>query len=65
MAPLMTLSGDDIIEASLLKLTEEECGISTRVEEESICLGEKVKLPEVLGSLPECPEIPKLAKPAK
>ena len=41
MAPLMTLSGDDIIEASLLKHTKEECGASPTPEEEAILLHKK------------------------
>ena len=54
----MTLRGDDIIEASILKPTKEEHGISPTPEEEAVVLGEEVKLPEVPGSLPECPKIP-------
>ena len=65
MAPLITLSEDDIMEASLLKPTEEECGTSPTLEEEAILLGEEVKPPEVPGSLPECPEIPRFVEPAK
>ena len=43
---------DDIIEASLLKLTEEEHGTSPTSEEEAILLSEEVLLLEVPDSLP-------------
>ena len=65
MAPLMILSKDDIVKASLLKPTEEECETYPPPEEEAILLGKEVKLPEVPSSLPECMEIPKLAEPAE
>ena len=65
MAPLMTLSGDNIVEASLLKHTGEEHGRSPTLEEVAALLGKDVKLPEVLGSLPECPEIPMFVEPAE
>ena len=61
----MTLSGDDIIEASLLKPTKEECGTSPTPEEEAILLGKYVGPPDVPGSLPECPEFSKLAEPTE
>ena len=63
--PLMTLSGDDIIETSLLKPTEEECGTSLTSEEEAILLGEGIKLPQIPSSLPEWPEIPEFVEPAE
>ena len=60
MAPLMTLSRDDIIEDSLLRPSEEECGTSPTPVEEAILCGEEPKLPETpkATSLSECPEIP-------
>ena len=64
MAPLMTLSGDDIVKASLLKPTEEECGTTPTLEEEAILLGEEVELQEVPGSLPKWLEIPQFVEPA-
>ena len=65
MAPLMTLSGDDIMEASLLKPIEEEHGTSPTLEEEAILLSKEVVLPNIPGSLAECPEISKLVEPAE
>ena len=65
MTPLMTLSGDDIMVASLLKPTEEEHGTSPMQEEKAILLGEEVILPKVPGSLLECLEISKLVEPVK
>ena len=50
MTPLMTLSGDDIVEASLLKPTGKEHGISSTPEEETAHLGKETELPQVLGS---------------
>ena len=38
----MTLSGDDIVEASLLKPTEEEHGTSPTPEEEATLLSEEI-----------------------
>ena len=61
--PLMTLSGDNIVEASILKPTEGECGTFLTLEEEVILLGKEVRLPEVPGSLLETLEIPKLVEP--
>ena len=65
MAPLMTLSGNNIVDASLLKPTGEEHGTSPTPEEEAALLGREVKLPELPGSLPECPEIPTYVEPAE
>ena len=65
MVLLMTLSGDDIAKASLLKSTEEECWTSPTSEEETILLGKGIKLPQVLGSLSEWMEIPEFIEPAK
>ena len=53
MAPLMTLSGDDIVEASLLEPTGEEHGTSPTPKEEAALLVEEIELPQVPGSLPE------------
>ena len=39
----MTLSGEDIVEASLLKPTKEEHGISLTLEEEAILLGKETE----------------------
>ena len=61
----MTLSGDHILDASLLKPTEEEHGTSPTSEEEAILLGEGIKLPQVSDSLPKWPEIPKFVEPAE
>ena len=55
--PLMTLSRDDIVEASLLKPTGEEHGTCPRLEEEAALLGKEIKPPQVPRSLPEWPEI--------
>ena len=48
MAPLITISGVDTIEASLSKHTEEEHGIFPTLEEEAILLGEKSKATSLL-----------------
>ena len=50
MAPLVSLGGDDIAEASLLQPTGDECGTSPTLEEEAILLSEEVKPPEAPGS---------------
>ena len=63
--PLMTLSGDDIVEASLLKPTGEEHGTLPTPEEETTLLGEEIKLPQLPGSPPERLEIPRFVEPAK
>ena len=47
MAPLMTLSGDDIVEASLLKPMGEEPGNTPTLEEGTALLGKKIKPPQV------------------
>ena len=62
----MTLNGDDITEASLLKPTEGEHGASPTPEEEAVPLGEE---PESLETpmatyLLECPEIPEPPEPS-
>ena len=61
----MTLSGDDIVEASLLKPMGEEHRTPPTMEEEAALLCEEIKLPQVPGSPPECPEIPRLVGPIK
>ena len=64
MAPLMSLSGDDIVEASLLEPAGEEHRTSPTLEEEAFLLGQELELLEApkAASLPECPEIPKPAE---
>ena len=52
-APLMTLSRDNIVEAPLLKPTEEECGTFPTSEKEAILLSKGIKPPQVTGPLPE------------
>ena len=61
----MTLSGDDIVEVSLLKPTGEEHGTSHTLKEEAALLGKEVKLPEVPGSLTEHPKIPRFVEHVK
>ena len=51
--PLMTLSGDDIVKASLLKPMADEPGRPPTLEEEAGLLGKAMKLPPVPGSSPE------------
>ena len=58
MVPVMALNKDDIVEASLLKSTEEEHGISPIPEEKAILLAEEIKLPQV-------PEISEGVEPAR
>ena len=53
MASLMTLSGDDIVEASLLNPTGAEHGTSPMLEEEAALHGEVIELPQVPASLSE------------
>ena len=52
MAPLLTLSRDDIVEASLLKHTKEECGPSATPEEEDIPLTEETETLQTPGVEP-------------
>ena len=61
----MTLSEDDIMDASLLEATEEECSTSLTSEEEAILLGKEVKSPKDPSSLPECPKMSELVESAK
>ena len=60
----MTMSGDDIVEAFLLKLRGEEHRTLPTLEEEATLLGKEIKLPQVPRS-PEWPEIPRFVEPAK
>ena len=53
MAPLMTLSGDNVMEASLLRPAEEELGPSPTPEEETALLGEGDGPSEVPGPTPD------------
>ena len=62
---MMTISGDDIVEASLLRPTKEDPGPSPMPEEEAALLGEGSKEPETPGSAPEHSEVPKHEGPAK
>ena len=61
MPPLITLSRDYIVEASLLKPTKEKHGTSPTLEEEAILMG---KEPEAT-SLAEHPEISEPSEPSK
>ena len=53
MAPLMALSKDEIVKASLLRPTGEEDGTSPTPEEEATLLG-KVEPPQVPEQLEAC-----------
>ena len=52
IAPLMTLSGDDIMEASLLKPMADDQGTPPILEEEAALLGKEIKLPPSSRFLP-------------
>ena len=67
IASLMCLSGDEIVEASLLDPTGEEDRTSPAPEEETALLGEEPKPPETpkATSLPECLEIPEATEPSE
>ena len=65
MTPLMTLNGDDIVEASLLGLTREEPGPSSTPEEEAALLGKEDEPSEVPGSIPRHLEIPRFVEPTE
>ena len=67
MVPLMYLSGNEIVEASLLEPTGEEHGTSPTLEEEAGLLGKESKLPETSNttSLPEHLEIPEPRMPTE
>ena len=68
MAPLRSLSEDNIVEASLLESMGDEFRASPTSEEEATLLGEDLELPEALeaaASLQECPENPKPEEPTE
>ena len=50
--PLCPSVGDDIVKASLLKSTKEECGTSPTLEEEAILLGKETELQQTPGVEP-------------
>ena len=65
MAPLMCLSGDEIVEGSLFEPAGEEHRTSSTPEEEAYLQGEEpmpLETPKA-SSLPECPEIPEPTEP--
>ena len=49
----MTLSSDNIVEASLLNPMGDECRTAPTLEEEAAHVGEEIKLPPVPGSSPK------------
>ena len=51
MAPLMHLSGDEIVEASLLEAMDDEPRTSPTLEEEATLLGEELELQEAQGAM--------------
>ena len=61
--PLMTHSGDDFVEVSLLKPMRWTQHTPTQ-EEEAALLGEEIKLPQVPGSPPRQLEIHRFVEPA-
>ena len=63
--PLMTLSRNDIVEASLPKPTGEEHGTFPTLEKAAALLGKEVKPPHVPGSCPEQLEFQRFAEPAE
>ena len=65
MAPLMTLKGDDIVEATLLRPTREEPGPSPTPEEEATLLDEEDEPSEAPGPSPRHSGIPRFAEPAE
>ena len=65
MAPLITLYGDDVMEASLLDPAEEELRPSPTPEEEIALLGEGDGQPGVPGPTPRCMEIPRFIDSAE
>ena len=60
MAPLMSLSRDDIVEASLLEPTGKECKTSPTQEEEAILMGEEHELPEASQNVQRSPNLQNL-----
>ena len=65
MAPLMTLNGDNIVEASLLRPTREELGSSPSPEEEVVLLGKEDGPLAVPDPTPTHVEIPRFVEPAE
>ena len=61
----MTLNGDDVMEASLLRTAEEESGPSPTPEEETTLLGEGDGLSGAPGPASIQAEIPRFVEPAK
>ena len=64
MAPLMTLSSDDIVKVSLLKPTEQEHGTLPSLQEAAL-LDKEIKPPQVPGSPPEQLEFPRFVEPVE
>ena len=65
LAPLMTLSGDSVVEASLLRPTGEESGPFPTPEEETILLGKEDEPLGVPDPIPRQVEIPRFVEPAE
>ena len=65
MAPLMTLNGEDIMEASLLRPAEEESGPFPTPEEGATLLGEGDGASGVPGPNPRHVEIPRFIEPSE
>ena len=65
MAPLMTLNGDDVMEASLLRSVKEESGHSPTPEEETTLLGEGDGFSGAPGPAPLQGDIPRFVEPAE
>ena len=58
MAPLVTINGDDVMEASMLRPVGEESGPSPTLEEETTLLGKGNGLSGIPGPAPLQAEIP-------
>ena len=65
MAPLMTLNGDDVVEASLLRPTGKELGPSPTPEEKTTLLGKEDGSSEKPRPTLRHSEIPRLVEPAE
>ena len=65
MSPLMTINGDDVMEASLLRPVKEESGPSPTPEEETTLLGKGNGLSGAQGPAPLQAEIPSFIEPAE
>ena len=65
MTPLMSLNGEGVVEASLLRPTGEELGPSPTLEEENILLGEGDGPLGVPDHIPRHAEIPRFVELAK